>query len=91
MKRGLLVDTKRGNLLRVDSHKYVKNAYHGSRKLTKEERHDIYNKPGYKAQEFISVDTYFSLSEVQLFVELVDFIEKILVKLINHIRKYIKI
>lgn len=71
--RGLLVDRKRGNLLKVDTHKYVKYAYHGYRKLSKEERHTLYNAQSFKAQEFLSVDTFFALSEVQLFVEIVDY------------------
>lgn len=71
--RGLLVDRERGNILKVDGHKYVKEAYHGYRRLRKDERHKIYNMQSFKAQEFLSVDTFFSLSEVQLFAEIVDF------------------
>lgn len=33
--RGLLVDRDKGNLLKVDGHKYVKVAYHGHRRLEK--------------------------------------------------------
>ena len=73
--RGLLVDAERGNLLKVDSHKYVKIAYHGHRQLSKAERHDLYNKQSFKAVGFVSVDTLFALSEVQLFVEIVDYME----------------
>ena len=73
--RGLLVDRERGNLLKVDGHKYVKIAFHGRRKLDKEERHKLYNSESFKAQEFVSVDTFFALSEVQLFVEIVDYME----------------
>ncbi len=76
LKRGLLVDRERGNLLKVDGHKYVKEAYHGHRQLTKDERHQLYNAQSYKAQEFLSVDTFFALSEVQLFVEIVEFVSK---------------
>ncbi|MDA9951388.1 HAD-IG family 5'-nucleotidase [Oligoflexaceae bacterium] len=71
--RGLLVDKERGNLIKVDGHKYVKLAYHGSRKLDKEERHKLYNAQSFKAQKLRSVDTFFALSEVQLFTEVVDF------------------
>ena len=38
MMRGLIIDKKRGNMLKVDRHKYVKIAYHGFRKLSREER-----------------------------------------------------
>ena len=71
--RGLLVDIDRGNLLKVDGHKYVKTALHGHRHLTKEERHRLYNRQTWKAGDFLSVDTFFALSEVQLFTEIVDF------------------
>lgn len=74
--RGLLVDRERGNLLKVDGHKYVKTAYHGHKKLTRDERRKLYNQASYVAEEFLSVDTLFSLSEVQLFIEIVDFMDQ---------------
>lgn len=73
--RGLLVDMDRGNLLKVDGHKYVKTAFHGTTPLDKETRHRLYNSESFKAQEFLSVDTFFALSEVQLFVEIVDYMD----------------
>jgi 5'-nucleotidase len=73
--RGLLVDMDRGNLLKVDGHKYVKTAFHGTTRLDKDTRHKLYNSASFKAQEFLSVDTFFALSEVQLFVEIVDYMD----------------
>lgn len=40
--RGLVIDKKRGNLLKLDRHKYVKVAYHGLNRMTSEERKTIY-------------------------------------------------
>lgn len=74
--RGLLVDQERGNLLKVDAHKYVKTAFHGKRRLDKEERHRLYNSQSFKAEKLTSVDTFFALSETQLFIEIVDFIDR---------------
>ena len=74
--RGLLVDRDRGNLLKVDGYKYVKVAYHGHQKLEKTERHALYNAKGYKADDYLSVDTFFALSETQLFVEIVDYMRR---------------
>lgn len=74
--RGLLVDRERGNLLKVDQHKYVKVAYHGRRCLDKQERHQLYNAASYRAQNFLAVDTFFALSEVQLFTEIVDYMAR---------------
>ncbi len=70
--RGLLVDRERGNLLKVDAHKYVKSAFHGHRKLDKQERYELYNAKSFKADDFLTVDTFFALSETQLFIEIVD-------------------
>ena len=74
--RGLLIDVERGNILKVDGHKYVKKALHGHQVLTKEERNELYNRDSYKAQEFLSVDTFFALSEVHLFSELVEYMNQ---------------
>ena len=74
--RGLLVDRERGNLLKVDGHKYVKIAFHGQQRLAKEERHRLYNAESYKAEKFLSVDTFFALSEVHLFVEIVEYMRR---------------
>ena len=74
--RGLMVDRSRGNILKVDGHKYVKEAYHGYQVLTKENRHSLYNQQSFKANNFLSIDTYFALSEVQLFIEIVDYMDK---------------
>ncbi len=74
--RGLLVDRARGNVLRVDAHKYVKDAYHGYRRLSKEERYQLYNQQSFPVEECLSIDTLFALSEVQLFVEIVEFMHQ---------------
>lgn len=71
--RGLLVDKKRGNILKVDTHKYVKDAYHGYRRLSRDERYTLYNAQGIDSEDFLSVDMFFELSEVQLFAEIVHF------------------
>ena len=38
MVRGLTIDKRRGNVLKLDRHKYVKLAYHGFQPLTREQR-----------------------------------------------------
>lgn len=74
--RGLLVDMERGNILKVDGHKYVKIAFHGRRRLPKDLRHKLYNSESFKASTLLSVDTFFALSEVQLFTEIVDYMDR---------------
>jgi len=85
--RGLLVDIDRGNLLKVDAHKYVKIAFHGHTRLDKETRHRLYNNASFKAYEFLSVDTFFALSEVQLFTEIVDFMRRFPGKVLKTFRE----
>ena len=40
--RGLTIDKQRGNVLKIDRHKYVKIAYHGFRQLSREQRLSTY-------------------------------------------------
>ncbi|CAL5332263.1 unnamed protein product [Camellia sinensis] len=77
MVRGLVLDKKWGNILKMDRHKYVKVAYHGFRELLKEDKvatygstliRDTFDEPNYAL-----IDTLFSLAEAYLFAQLVDF------------------
>jgi HAD superfamily 5'-nucleotidase-like hydrolase len=71
--RGLLVDTKLGNILKTDRYRYAKKAYHGTRALSSEERKHLYQgkriRPG---THYHSVDTLYALSEVAVFSAVVD-------------------
>jgi HAD superfamily 5'-nucleotidase-like hydrolase len=75
--RGLLVDKKRGNVIKMDAFKDVTRAYHGRRRLTGDERRRVYRsrQPRLVAENFVSVDTLFHLPEVYLFLTLVDLLE----------------
>lgn len=72
--RGLLVDRKLGNVLKMDRYKYVKKAYHGMRELSREERRQLYHtkrlRPGTKRYHW--VDTLYALSEVSVYAAVVD-------------------
>lgn len=46
MMRGLIIDKKRGNILKMDRHKYVKLAYHGFRELSRDQRLVTYANTG---------------------------------------------
>lgn len=76
--RGLVVDKKRGNLLKVDAFQYVSRAYHGRVPLSREERKSAYtsSKMNLSDTNFVSVDTMFSLPEVYLYSELVAFFDR---------------
>ncbi|KAJ8762255.1 hypothetical protein K2173_007411 [Erythroxylum novogranatense] len=77
MVRGLVLDKKRGNILKMDHHKYVKVAYHGFREMSKEEKVGTYGnaliRDAFDGPEYALIDTLFSLAEVYLFAQLVDF------------------
>lgn len=76
MSRGLVIDKKRGNILKVDRHKYCKLACHGFKELSREERMETYNtsneRQEYEEPTFGHVDTLFSLAESHLFMQLVE-------------------
>ncbi|XP_057533811.1 uncharacterized protein LOC130811504 [Amaranthus tricolor] len=77
MVRGLVLDKKRGNILKMDRHKYVKVAYHGFREMSKEEKVDTYGntltRDSFDEPDYALIDTLFSLAEAYLFAQLVDF------------------
>ncbi len=72
--RGLLVDRKLGNVLKMDRYRYVKRAYHGMRPLTKSERRKLYHsrrlRPG--TARYHWVDTLFGLPEVALYAAVIE-------------------
>lgn len=72
--RGLVVDKKLGNLLKMDSHGYIAVAYHGTRKLDREERLRAYRnlRVNLRSERYQSFDTLFSMPEGSLFAAVVD-------------------
>ncbi|MCA9650172.1 MAG: HAD-IG family 5'-nucleotidase, partial [Myxococcales bacterium] len=75
--RGLMVDKRLGNVMKMDRHGYVGRAYHGRRLLSSEERKGIYRaqRLGQEKERFAPVDTLFELPEVTLFTEIVELID----------------
>ncbi|XP_022875857.1 5'-nucleotidase domain-containing protein 4-like isoform X1 [Olea europaea var. sylvestris] len=77
MVRGLVLDKKRGNILKMDRHKYVKVAYHGFREMSKEDKVATYGstltRDSFDEPDYALIDTLFSLAEAYLFAQLVDF------------------
>ncbi|XP_039069949.1 5'-nucleotidase domain-containing protein 4-like isoform X1 [Hibiscus syriacus] len=80
MVRGLVLDKKRGNILKMDRHKYVKVAYHGFKELSKEDKVGIYGnrliRDTFDEPDYALIDTLFSLAEAYMFAQLVDFRDK---------------
>lgn len=75
--RGLVVDKKYGNIIKMDRHGYVGRAYHGKKLLPRPERKSLYRSQrlGTERERFAPVDTLFALPEVTLFAEVVDLID----------------
>ncbi|EDM81478.1 HAD superfamily (subfamily IG) hydrolase, 5'-Nucleotidase [Plesiocystis pacifica SIR-1] len=75
--RGLVVDTRNGNLLKMDRHGYVGRVYHGRRMLSRPERKALYSsqRVGRERSRFAYVDTLFALPEVTLYAAVVDLID----------------
>jgi HAD superfamily 5'-nucleotidase-like hydrolase len=76
--RGLLIDKRYGNVLKMDRYKQVAKGYHGLRELTKEQLHALYGskkvRPGTPRYHWI--DTLYALSEAALYAALVDAFEQ---------------
>ena len=76
--RGLLIDKKLGNVLKMDRYRYVKKAYHGMRELTRDERRALYHTQRIRVgtPRYHWVDTLYALSEVCVFAAVTDALEK---------------
>eukprot|EP01039_Chlorochromonas_danica_P007712 gene7712-8519_t len=74
-RRGLIIDKKRGNILKVDRHRYVRKVYHGLDELSTNIRKAIYRKQvaSYTESQYANIDTIFNLVDAVLFTYLVDY------------------
>jgi len=76
--RGLIIDTKLGNILKANRFGYVKRAEHGTRMLDFEHQRRLYARTiitlGTGRFEF--VNTLFSLSETCMYAQLVDLLDE---------------
>jgi HAD superfamily 5'-nucleotidase-like hydrolase len=72
--RGLVIDKRRGNILKMDYHNYVARAFHGRALLPAEARKAAYRsgRVRMKNESYVTVDTLFHLPEVFLYVVLVE-------------------
>ena len=80
-KRGLVIDKKRGNFLKLDRHKYVRSAYHGFDRLDTNARKELYMQssekmPTFSEKDFVNMDTLFLLVDAYLFAQLIDLKDK---------------
>ena len=76
--RGLVVDKRTGHVLKMDTHGRVARAWHGHRRLTVDEVTEMYAHARLRlgSESLASADTLFSMPEVALYANLVDFFER---------------
>jgi HAD superfamily 5'-nucleotidase-like hydrolase len=75
--RGLVIDMNRGNLFKMDAHRHVGKAFHGTRPIPYEERNALYrSRPIHiSSASYALVDTLFSLPETHMFALMVDYLD----------------
>lgn len=73
--RGLVVDKKRGHLLKMDTHERVWRAMHGRRHLSAQEITAIYANRKIKVgtAQYASLDTLFAMPEACLYCNIIDY------------------
>lgn len=74
--RGLIIDTQRGNFLKIDRHKYVRVAYHGFQPISSTMRKHLYSRtfnkvPSFTEKSFVNMDTLFQHVDAHLFASLI--------------------
>lgn len=76
--RGLLIDRKYGNILKMDRYRYVKRAYHGMRELDRDERHKLYHSRPVRVgtARYHWVDTLYGLSEVAMYAGAIEQLDR---------------
>ncbi|CAB9531502.1 Cytosolic purine 5'-nucleotidase [Seminavis robusta] len=79
--RGLIIDTQRGNFLKIDRHKYVRVAHHGFDRISSTTRKHLYsgafNKvPSFSEKSYVNMDTLFQFVDAHLFASLIDMKDK---------------
>ena len=73
-RRGLILDTEEGIVLKMNRHRYVGRAYHGRRFVDGAERSRLYRQEPINpsSSRFYRVDTLFELPEVNIFSEVIE-------------------
>jgi len=75
--RGLVVDKKLGNVFKMDRHGYVGRVFHGTRRLTKQERIEHYRNQRVRLHlpRYVWIDTLFGLPDAVMYMTLVDYVD----------------
>ena len=76
--RGIAVDRKLGNVVKMDRHGHVGRVYHGFHLLSKEERRKHYRHERINPSHprYVWIDTLFALPEAVMYITLVDYFDR---------------
>lgn len=76
--RGLIIDMGHGNLFKLDRHRHVGRATHGTRPLETRRRKTLYRRYPIvpSRRSYFQVDTLFSLHEAHLYAQYVDLMDR---------------
>lgn len=77
----MIIDTQRGNFLKIDRHKYVRVAYHGFDPISSTTRKHLYSRAfnkvvSFSEKQFVNMDTLFQFVDAHLFASLIDLKDK---------------
>jgi len=88
--RGLVLDGLRGNLLKLNRERQVVRAGHGSRALSRAEMEAVYGRRRLStaAKGFRSIDTLFEIPESHLYAQMVDGLDRGLLKADNYLQLF---
>ncbi len=76
--RGLVIDTHRGNIFKLDSHRHVGKVYHGFQEVTGDDLYEYrVNSMRMTTARYALVDTLFALPDASLYAALVDYFETV--------------
>ncbi len=76
--RGLIIDSKNGNILKLSRYSAIKRSYHGTQEISFEEQKKFYRSiyVDLKDENYIAIDTSFSIAFCVLYSQLVDIKDK---------------
>lgn len=75
--RGLVVDKRLGNIVKMDGHRYISRVFHGTQEMGAEVRRESYSNERIRMsrKRYAIIDTLFAVPEAWIFAKLVDFID----------------
>ena len=77
--RGLIIDMVHGNIIKMDRHRHVWRAYHGTQPIDIAERNKLYRQRRIQLSKpvYFQVDTLFSLPETHMYAQMVDLLDSL--------------